>query len=175
MPEQPIEAGDRSGRIVIAKPPEPVRAFARTKLPFGGLLLVWTEPSAGHDHVETLLGHAQQIPGAILVMGADPGREITIHPTARYYARQFMHMRADGSRRARLQIIAVGSGVNIGVRFKSGVQLIQEVETVVGIKFPGVFAIEDDADDRYFTIRSLLSDRPDLLDEIECRIFSVPA
>src|SRR3989338_11528273 len=121
MPEQPIEAGDRSGRIVIAKPPEPVRAFARTKLPFGGLLLVWTEPSAGHDHVETLLGHAQQIPGAILVMGTDPGREISIYPTACNDTRQAVHMRAAGACRDCLQIIAVGSGVNIGMCFKSGI------------------------------------------------------
>src|SRR3989338_1962847 len=71
--EQAIEAGYRMCRVVIAKPPEPVGAFARAKLFFGRFLFGWTEPGTGHDHIEALLGDAQQLPCAILVRRAYPG------------------------------------------------------------------------------------------------------
>src|SRR4030067_2328564 len=99
MPEQMIESGYRGRRVIVAKPPEPVRAFARTQLLLGRFLPFLAESPATHHHVETLLGGAQQVPRVIFVFGTYPRREISINPTACNDAGQAMHLCAAGTRR----------------------------------------------------------------------------
>ena len=77
-----IETGDRVCRIVIAKPPEPVGAFAGCQLPAGFDLFFAAQAAALHDQIETVFCGAQHVPGAILFLVADPGRKRSVHPAA---------------------------------------------------------------------------------------------
>src|ERR1039458_4351570 len=61
------------------------------------------------------------------------------------------------------------------MRLKPGMTLVKEVKTIVGVIFPRVFTIQNDADDWRFITRCVLGNRFDLVDKMPCRIFAMPA
>ena len=75
-----IETGHGLARVVITEPPEPVGTFADRQLVFGGYRLFRREATAALNHVVTLFGGAEQIPGVVLFAVADPGRQSAIYP-----------------------------------------------------------------------------------------------
>src|SRR6516162_241233 len=68
-----VELTHGIGGVVVAEPPEPVRALAEGELPASG-----GSPGViirfAHDVVIGLLGIAQQVPGTVLRGVTDPGR-----------------------------------------------------------------------------------------------------
>lgn len=63
---QLLEIPNHRCRVVIAKPPEPVRAFTQSELMCGRLLLIHVEGAIIKRPVKMLLGLTQQVPGPVL-------------------------------------------------------------------------------------------------------------
>src|SRR4029453_16377667 len=71
--KEPIEALDRSRRVVVTEPPEPVRAFANCEQTLERV-------RRATMRVEALLRSHQQLPRPILLRMADPRRERPVPP-----------------------------------------------------------------------------------------------
>src|SRR5690554_747628 len=78
-----LKVADRFSRVVIAKPPEPVRPLANGQLLFGGSLLLGSQTAGLPYPVKRLLGLYQQVPTQVFVPLANPGRKRAIYPAAR--------------------------------------------------------------------------------------------
>ena len=81
-PEQLLELSDGFRRIVTAQPPEPVGTFADGELRRRRIAGGRIEAVATHHQIVALFGGAEQIPGGVLVLGADPSAQRAIDPTA---------------------------------------------------------------------------------------------
>ena len=74
-----------------------------------------------------------------------------------------------------VEVIAVSGGAYLFMGFESRIKLINKIETIVGIIFPGVFAIEDHTHYGRFIFCGMLRDARDLIDKMMRGVFAVPA
>src|SRR5258708_13033867 len=80
-PVELLELAHGLRRVVVPKPPEPVRALAEAQLP--GDAGAHGSIARGREHaVAALLRSAQQIPRAVLRRVADPCRDRALNPPA---------------------------------------------------------------------------------------------
>ena len=124
------------GGVLRSVPPAPVAAFRHPEF------LLRQAPRVGLDlGILRVLGEeiarfAQHIPGAIVLVGANPDVVIGVDPGARDDVRQ----------RARLgqpQRLACRDGAQLRVGSHATVKRLQEFPPVAGVVFPGVFAVQD--------------------------------
>jgi hypothetical protein len=57
---------------------------------------------------------------------------------------------------------------------EQGIEVVEKVVAVVRVVFPGVLAVEDDADHRVFVGAGAVEDGFQLLHEVLCRVAAVP-
>ena len=70
--KQPFKITDRVFGVIVAEPPEPVRALTDGQLVLGRQGLITAQTALCHDLVKDLLGIAQHVPATVLVRVADP-------------------------------------------------------------------------------------------------------
>src|SRR3569623_830166 len=165
---QTFEVAYGLGRVVIAKPPAPVGTFAGGELLFRRRKRRAAQPAGAHRAVEREFGVTQHVPGAILVLVADPGGKGAEHPAAGDQARQ------PGAALMLRKIIRKGGELDARMRHQLFVERTQKIITVVGIVFPRVFAVEDDWHEIRLAVIDGGGDVLELLHEIIGGVVAVP-
>jgi len=93
-PVEAIELTHRIRRIVVAEPPEPIRALAQSQLALGGRLLLALRRIGLHYTIEGQLRLAQEIPRPVLGGIAHPGGQCAVHPASRQHFPQRRRLEA---------------------------------------------------------------------------------
>ena len=134
------------GRVMIwPVPPVPVRAFGDVNLSPGGRARLGIQVGFGCDQGGSSLG--EQIPGAVVLLVADPDREVGPNP------RSGAQPIDPGAGAVTLgHQLADGAAADVGRGGQRLVEPAQERGAVVGEMFPGVFAVEDQGDHAVFGI-----------------------
>ena len=89
-----------------------------------------------------LPGLVQRVPGAVALGMSDPDAEIVPDPTAGEKVAEFV------GGRVVVQIIADPHRLDLRMSHHAAVNVAEEIDPGVGIVFPAVLAVEDDADQR---------------------------
>src|SRR5687768_6775429 len=152
--KQLVETRYHVRRVIIAQPPEPVRAFAGSQLPFGLGHFLTGQTSALHHEIVTMLGRAEQVPGAVFVAVADPCGKCSIYPTA---GRQYGQS-DDIGRIHECEIVAISGNPDRVMVLKNLVEIIEKIVAVVWIVFPGIFSVENHTYHRVLSGRGITGD-----------------
>jgi len=141
--EEFVEFGAVFGVVFGAIPPVPVGAFGDEKFLVGELAHFPGEAFAFGCVEELLVGLAgveEEIPGAVVLFGADPDIEVGVDPGTGMDAGEF------GGGEA-VEGFGNGDGGEGGILGDALVEVAEEGASVAIEVFPGVFAVEDDGDE----------------------------
>src|SRR5580698_4233941 len=84
----------------------------------------------------------QQIPGTIALVMSDPDAEVVLDPTAGKQMPDLV------GRRVTLDVVADARGVDLRMLSDSLVERAKKIDAAVGVVFPTVLAVENDAHQR---------------------------
>src|SRR5262249_52809745 len=148
------------GGVVVAVPPEPVRALGDIKLIPGAcedLRPVNLPLRFGH---EELAGHVQRVPGAIVLGVPHPDREVVADPAP-------PEEPGPSVRRGMLaEELADGRRLDPWVAHGPLIERAEKRDPPVGIILPAVLAVEDHRNNGRWVVPAGVSDRVELAEEV---------
>ena len=139
LPKQEIKLLVLRARVLGAIPPAPVAAFRDPKLFLSKAYLLRAQPGLEGVSSKEVVGVRQQVPGFVVLLGADPDVEVGVDPGPR------RHMGQDAAGR-QLERLRSGDGLEIRVPRHQAIKALQEFPAVARIVLPAVFAVEDHGD-----------------------------
>ena len=139
LPKQEIKLLVLRARVLGAIPPAPVAAFRDPKLFLSKAYLLRAQPGLEGVSSKEVAGVRHQVPGFVVLLGANPDVEVGVDPGPR------RHMGEDAVGR-QLERLRSSDGLEVRVPRHQAIKALQEFPAVARIVLPAVFAVEDHGD-----------------------------